>query len=124
MGTKRQLKFSRMIQKEMAGIFQVKGRNWVTNDIVSITKVEISPDLSVTKIYLSFLQSNNKQEIIDRLDQHKGEIRRELGNRIAKTVRKIPEIIFLLDEGAEHAEKMDKIFKNLHIPPDNTESHD
>ncbi len=124
MGTKRQQKFSRMIQKEMATIFQVKGRSWITNNIVSITKVEMSPDLSVAKVYLSFLQSDNKQEIFDRLDQHKSEIRKELGNKIAKTVRKIPEIIFYLDEGAEHAQKMDDIFKNLNIPPESPETEE
>ena len=121
MGSKRQRKFSRMIQKEMAGILQQKGRAWISNSIVSITKVEMSPDLSVAKIFLSCLQIEGKKEIIERLDQHKGVIRRELGNRIAKTVRIIPEIIFYLDEGAEHAERMDSIFKNLNIPPETSE---
>ena len=121
MATKRQQKYARMIQKELAGIFQLKSRNWISNNIVSITKVEISPDLSVASAYLSFLQLDNKQQIMDNLDHHKGEIRKDLGNRIGKTVRKIPELVFYLDEGAEHAEKMDNIFKNLHIPPETAE---
>ena len=124
MGSKRQQKFSRMIQKEVAGIFQLKGRTLFANNIVSITKVEVSPDLSVAKIFLSFLRSEGKSETLERLDHHKSEIRRELGNRIAKAVRKIPEIIFYIDEGAEHAEKMDSIFKNLVIPPENPETED
>ena len=122
MGSKRQLKFRRMIQKEMAGIFQQKGQAWITNNIVSITKVEMSPDLSVAKIYLSFLRIEGKDETFKKFDQHKGEIRRELGNRIGKTVRIIPEIIFYLDEGAAHSENMDNLFRQLHIPPENPET--
>ncbi len=122
MATKRQEKFSRMVQKELAGIFQLHGHSWFSNNIVSITKVEMSPDLSLAKVYLSFLMKEGKKEAFDRLNHNKSEIRKYLGNQIRKAVRKIPEIAFFLDEGAEHAEKMDEIFRNLHIPPEDTDN--
>lgn len=95
---------------------QIKSNNWIKNNIVSITEVEMSPDLKVAKIYLSFLMEKGKDEAYDLINSHKGEIRKELGLKIGKTVRSIPELIFYLDKGAEHAQKMDEIFRNLDIP--------
>ena len=124
MASKRQQKFSRMIQKELAGIFQQHGSSWFSNNIVSVTKVDMSPDLSVAKIHLSFLMSVNREKAFENINHHKNEIRKHLGNHIAKAVRKIPELVFNLDLGAEYADKMENLFKNLNIPPENPETSD
>jgi len=113
-----------MIQKELAGVFQLHGSSWFSNNIVSVTKVETSPDLSVAKVHLSFLMGENREKAFDNINQHKSEIRKHLGNRIGKAVRKIPELIFYLDLGAEYADKMENIFKNLNIPPEESENSD
>lgn len=110
-----------MIQKEVAEILQREGGNWIHSNIVSVTKVEMSPDLGVAKVCLSFIMQDKDRAAFEKLNQHKGEIRRSLGNRLAKTVRKIPELVFLLDEGAAHAARMDEILRNLHIPPPDEE---
>lgn len=110
-----------MIQKELAEILQREGGNWIHGNIVSVTKVEMSPDLGVAKVYLSFIMQDKDKTAFERLNQHKGEVRRNLGNRLAKTVRKIPELVFLFDEGAAHAARMDEILRNLHIPPPDEE---
>ncbi len=117
METTRQLKFARLIQKELAEIFQQDKKSLVVNNIVSITHVEISPDFSVAKIQMSFVIDKDKQEMFDKINDHKKEIRGMLGKRIGKQVRIIPELIFFLDNSAEHADKIQSIFKNLYIPP-------
>src|SRR5690606_17077624 len=116
--SRRQEKFSRMIQKELSAIFQRESSSWALGNIVSVTKVEMSPDLSVAKAYLSFLKTDTAREAFEALGKHKNEIRKQLGNRIAKSVRKIPEIVLYFDDGAEHAERMDALFRNLNIPPE------
>lgn len=121
MGTKRQEKFSRMIQKELAEIFQRESGSWIKGNIVSVTKVEMSPDLSVATVYLSFVMKDVDRVAFAKINGHKSEVRKNLGNRIGKIVRIVPELVFVFDEGAANAERMDEIFRNLHIPPQSTE---
>ena len=53
METKRQQKFSRLIQKEIAEIFQRDVTHLFHGAFISVSVVRVSPDLGVAKIYLS-----------------------------------------------------------------------
>lgn len=116
--SKRQRQFSSLIQKELSEIFQREAR-WMfdTNVFVTVTDVSMSADLGVAKVYLSFMLSQNKKELIELVQLKKSEIRRLLGNRIGKVVRSIPELIFYLDESADYASRIEGILADLHIPP-------
>jgi ribosome-binding factor A len=94
------------------------------NTFVTVTNVQMSPDLSVAKIYLSFMLSQHQQTLMDTINMKKGEIRRQLGNRIGKQVRVVPELIFYLDESADHAARIDRILSKLDIPPADEDEHD
>jgi ribosome-binding factor A len=59
----------------------------------------------------------DKQATFDRINSAKKEIRKELGNRIGKQVRIIPDLIFFIDEVEENALRMDELIKGLNIPP-------
>ena len=118
MGSVRQKKFASLLQKEMAEIFQRDVKNLLPGNIISIQMVEVSPDLSVAKIYLGMLMTKNKHETFDAIQTHKSEIRKALGKRIGKQVRRVPELIFYLDEGAEYAQHIDEILSKLDIPPE------
>lgn len=117
MNTTRQLKFSRLIQKELAEIFQKDQKSLFSGNIISVTNVEVSPDLSIAHIQLSMLLDKDKENMLQQVTAHKGEVKRSLGNRIGKQIRKMPELIFHLDLGAEYAQKMNQLLKDLHIPP-------
>ena len=52
----RQRKVARLIQKELSVIFQTQGRSLFGVKFISITIVRVSQDLSLAKIYLSFLE--------------------------------------------------------------------
>ena len=117
MGTLRQKKYSSFIQKELAEIFQRDVKNLLTNNILSVHRVEISPDLGVAKIYLGMLMAGNKDEMFMQVNNHKSEIRKALGKRIGKHVRRVPELIFYLDEGADYADRIEDILNKLDIPP-------
>ena len=117
METKRQLKFSRMIQRELGGIFQRNLPHQLGSIMVSVTHVEMSPDLGLAKVHLSFIL--DKDEIgLDRINKHKSEVRRELGKRIGKQVRIVPELTFFHDDSAGYANRMDKLLGRLYIPPE------
>ena len=116
-GTTRQQKFSKLIQKELSDIFQRDKRGILENAFITIADVYVSPDLGVAKVYLSMMMIKDKQAVLDRINKRKSEIRKELGNKIAKQVRIIPELIFYIDSVEENAQKMDEIINNLSIPP-------
>jgi ribosome-binding factor A len=118
MESTRQLKFGRMIQKELGDIFQRDTKSLFTNNLISVTKVSMSPDLSVAKVYLSLVIDKDKQKTFENINNNKSEVRWMLSKRIGKQARKIPELIFYLDQNAEHADRIQEIFNKLDIPPE------
>lgn len=115
-GSTRQLKFARLIQKEISDIFQRDKRGILDNTFITVAEVKVSPDLGVAKIYISMMLAKDKQATLEKINSRKGEIRKALGDKIRKQVRVIPELIFYLDEVEENAQRMDSLIKNLNIP--------
>jgi len=115
MESKRQQKYSKLIQKELGETFQKEGRAIVGQAMVTVTRVLMSPDLALAKINLSFLLGENTV-LFDKVDDNKGQIRKFLGRRIGKSVRIIPELAFFLDESAAYAQHMDGVISKLNIP--------
>ena len=115
-GTTRQLKFARLIQKEISEIFQRDKRGILDNAFVTVADVRVSPDLGVAKIYISMMLANDKAAILEKITKRKGEIRKALGEKIRKQVRIIPELVFFLDEVEENAQRMDSLIDKLNIP--------
>ena len=118
MDSTRQNKFSRLIQKELAEIFQREGKSYYGNSFVMLTKVKVTPDLGLARIYLSIFKDKNPEGVIENLRKHMHEIRGKLGNKIKHQARIIPTLEFFLDDTLDYVEKMDAVFKSLHIPPE------
>jgi ribosome-binding factor A len=116
-GTTRQQKFARLIQKELSDVFQRDKRGILENAFITIAEVRVSPDLGVAKVYISMMLAKDKQAILDKLDLHKKEIRKALGDKIRNQARVIPELVFFIDEVEENAIKMEELIRNLNIPP-------
>lgn len=114
--SKRQKKYSRLIQKDLGEIFQREGRNFFDKAFVTITEVVMSPDLSLAKVYVSALMTPDKVRLVENLNDRRYEIRGFLGNKIGKQVKGIPELNFYLDDTLDHADRMDKVIKGLKIP--------
>jgi len=113
MESKRQQKFAGVIQQDLATIFQREGNNYLPNTMVTITKVRVTPDLAIARIFLSFFNSTNNQLALQTIKLHASEIRYKLGARIKDQVRVIPQLEFFIDETSEYVERMDKIFDKL-----------
>ena len=118
MDTTRQHKYSKLILRDLAEIFQRDYRDSFGPAFVTLTSVEVSPDLSIASVYISVLPSSEKEQVLESIEHKKSRIRGELGRRIGKQARIVPDLRFFLDETEENASKMDDLFKDLDIPPD------
>jgi len=114
----RQQKFSRLILKELSDIFQRDQRGFIGNTFITIVEVRVSPDLSVAKVYISMMLAKDKKGALEKLDLHKSEIRKALGDRIRNQARIIPELVFIIDEVEEKAKQIDDLINSLNIPPE------
>lgn len=120
MDSTRQLKFSKLIQKELGEIFIQEGKNFYGNQFVTITGVTITPDLSIARVRVSIFKAPKPAEIIKLLKKHSNEIRKALGNRIRNQARIIPNLEFFHDDSLDYVDKMEEIFKKINIPPAET----
>lgn len=117
MESKRQQKFAGVIQKDLAEIFQRESMNFLPNTMITITKVRVSPDLAIVRVYLSFFNSKDNSLALNTVKLHANEIRYKLGNRIKDQVRIVPHLEFFLDDTSDYVERMDKIFDKISKEP-------
>lgn len=106
----RQNRVARLLQKELAMIFQSQTRT--THGImVSVTRVRISPDLGVCTAYLSIFPSEKADEIIKNINQNARTVRYDLGKRVHNQLRIIPELRFFIDDSLDYIEHIDELLK-------------
>jgi ribosome-binding factor A len=79
---------------------------------VTVTGVQMSPDLRRAKIFVSLMGSvSEKQESLATLNHATGWIRHELGKRVR--MKFLPEIVFLPDTSQEYGERIDKLIDEI-----------
>lgn len=112
METTRQQKIARLIQKEMADMFQTEPHLINKPHLITVTGVRVSKDLSIARILVSVFATKEKQQIIDMLEDKNKEIRYKLGQRIKHQLRVVPEIVFVLDDTLDYIENIENLLKN------------
>ena len=108
--TTRQNKIARLIQKELSDIFQ-KQTSAMRGVLVSVSACRISPDLSVCRVYLSVFPSERAEEIVQNINVNQKQVRFELGTRVGKQLRIIPELKFFVDDSLDYVEHIDELLK-------------
>jgi ribosome-binding factor A len=83
----------------------------VNRGMVSITSVDTAGDLSHCKVYVSALGHGSDAELQKGLKSASGYLRRELGRSL--TLRRAPELTFILDGSIEHGARINKILKDI-----------
>ncbi len=106
----RQNRISRLLQKELSLIFQSQTR-MMHGVMVSVTRVKISPDLSICTAYLSIFPSERGQELMQNIQKNEKTIRYELGTRVRNQLRIIPELRFFIDDSLDYIEHIDELLK-------------
>ncbi|MFV0479711.1 MAG: 30S ribosome-binding factor RbfA [Anaerorhabdus sp.] len=105
-------RLNQIVLKEVTEIIQFQLKD-PSIGFVTITDVEVTNDYSYAKIYVSFLGKKERNEAgLKALQRSKGFIRSELAKKL--TIRKIPDLIFKLDETFEKSRKIDEIITQIH----------
>ena len=117
METTRQKKVSKLIQKDVANILREKLKKQGSSGVlVSVTKVSVSADFSVAKVFLSIFPFDMSKQVLIEVSKASGKIRHEISQRAKKQLRKTPELNFFLDDSLEYIEKLEKSLKGLENP--------
>ncbi len=111
MDSTRQQKIARQIQKDIGDIFLKEGADLVHGALVTVTKVRVSPDVGLAKIYVSVFPFARSGEMLDRLTTGVSRIRGMLGNRVRSQFRVVPELAFYLDDSLEYVEHIETLLK-------------
>ncbi len=109
METKRQKRIAKVIQMDLADILQGDIRkNGIKNLIVSVTKVQVSPDLTLAKAYISVFPSEKANELINAINKNAKQIKHAVAQRVKHQLRKMPDLKFYNDDTLDYIEKIDK----------------
>lgn len=108
----RQQKVSRLLQKELGLLFQNNFKHLCQGNMVSITVVRVTPDLSFARIYVSVFPTKEPEKMVEHFNDHLPEISHALYQRIRNQFRKMPEIRFYYDDSLEYAARINEILKD------------
>lgn len=112
MESKRQSRVSKQVQKDLGEIFQREVNSLGGGAMITVTKVQVTTDLSIAKVYLSLFATSNKEELLGKIRSHGREIRHQLGIRLKNQLRKIPELQFYLDDSLDYIENIENLLND------------
>ncbi|MBQ9761687.1 MAG: 30S ribosome-binding factor RbfA [Oscillospiraceae bacterium] len=104
------------IQKELSNLIRNLKDPRIQNTMISITRVETTPDLRYTKVYVSFLQEDKAADALKGLQSAAGYLRRELGQGLK--LRYTPQIVWALDDSITYGAKMLALINSLGVEHD------
>ena len=110
------------MQKSIAGKLRFVKDPRVAGTMISVTRVETTPDLRYAKVYVSFLEAGKAQDAMKGLQSAGGWLRRELGRTL--NLRYTPELVWELDDSITYGAKMLKLINSLEVSHDDEEESD
>lgn len=111
MSARRRRQVASILREELSAIIQQDVKD-PRLGFLSILRVEVAPDMSFARVYVSVFGSQEEREsTIEALEHANGYIRRQLAPRLS--LRTIPRLRFLLDRSMEHAENVARILAEV-----------
>lgn len=110
--TQRQKKIAALIQKDLAEMLQrAATEGGLKGTLISVSKVTVTPDLSLAKVYVSIFPSKKATELLQGIQENQKGIRHELAQRTRHQLRRVPELRFYLDDSLDYIENIEKSLK-------------
>jgi len=120
METNRQKKIGTLLQEDLVDILQGEVRkNGISNLIISVSKVHVTTDLSIAKVYLSIFPTEKSAELLKAIQSNTPLIKHDLAQRVKNQLRKVPDLLFYVDDSLDYIEKIDEALKGDENPIDN-----
>jgi ribosome-binding factor A len=115
--TNRQKKIAGVIQKDLVDVLQKAAQDGMKGTIISVSKVTVTTDLSIAKVYLSIFPSEKRDELVKGIQSNTSLIRHEMAKRTRNQLRRMPELSFFGDDSLDYIEEIDKSLKGEDVNP-------
>jgi ribosome-binding factor A len=113
MESKRQKQISELLRRQFSIVLMEEGSYIFDKAMVTVTSVNISPDLLNAKVYLSIFNTDNKPAVLLSIEENYVRLRHALSNKVGKQLRRMPELQFFLDESLDEFFKMNQLLNRL-----------
>ena len=120
MASNRIMRINEEIQKELSSLLRTVKDPRVQDTMISITRVETTPDLRYTMVYVSFLLEVMVKDAMAGLKSAGGYLRRQLNNNLQ--LRYAPEIVWALDDSITYGARMLNLINSLGVKHDDEEA--
>ena len=108
------------MQNDLVDILQGEVRkNGIANLIISVSKVAVTTDLSIAKVFLSVFPTEKGPEILAAIKTNTPLIKHDLAQRVKLQLRKVPNLSFHIDDSLDYIEKIDKALTGEENPIEN-----
>ncbi len=113
----RQKKISGVLQNDLANVLQNMLREaGQSSTIISVSKVSVTTDLSIAKVFVSVFPADRAEAIVKELNKLKPKIKHQIAQLTKHQLRKMPELSFYNDDSLEYIEKIGKAVKGDEDP--------
>ena len=117
METNRQKKIGSVLQKDLVDILQGEIRkNGISNLVISVSKVIVTTDLSIAKVYLSVFPQDKAKDLLEAIKTNAPLIKHDLSQRVKLQLRKVPNLSFYIDDSLDYIEKIDNALSGKENP--------
>jgi ribosome-binding factor A len=118
--TQRQKKIGGVLQQDLAEVLQKAATDGgLRGVIISVSKVNVTTDLSVAKVYLSIFPNKEAQPLLEGIRSNKPLIRHELAQRTRHQLRRMPSLEFFIDDSLEYIDGIERSLKGEDNPLEN-----
>ena len=106
----RMQKVDEELKKHISEIISLELTNTNITGMITVTRVDTTPDLRFAKVYVSIL-GGNQEKTIQALTKSKGYIRSMIAKRV--NLRTTPDIAFEVDDSLEVGSRVDELLKQI-----------
>lgn len=120
MESNRQKKIAGIIQQDLAEVLQHAATDGgLKGVIISVSKVSVTVDLSIAKVYLSIFPNKDAKELLKGIRSNTPLIRHELAKRTRHQLRRMPQLEFFIDDSLEYIDGIERSLKGEDNPLEN-----
>lgn len=117
MESQRQKKIASVLQRDLVEVLQGAARDGgMQGVIISVTQVKVTVDLSIAKVYLSIFPIKQAKILIEGISSNAAIIKHELAKRTKHQLRRMPELLFFIDDSLEYIDQIDRSLKGTDNP--------